>query len=99
MRPVRLARQREELWAIRHRRELLAYARIPSPLTRESVMPSIDQIVEAVESGEYLGFCLECGAEHDGCEPDAREYECRECGARAVYGAEECLLMGVGENP
>ena len=31
------------------------------------------------------GFCTACGA-------DARGYECEECGAHAVYGAEELLL-------
>ena len=55
-------------------------------------MPSLDQIVEAVESGEYMGFCVECGAEVDGVEPDARHYQCPECGKRAVYGAEELLM-------
>ena len=34
------------------------------------------QIVEAVESGEYVGFCAACGAEHDGIEPDAEHYLC-----------------------
>jgi hypothetical protein len=40
------------------------------------------------------GYCLKCGAEAFGCEPDARGYSCEECEAPAVYGAEECLLMG-----
>ena len=38
------------------------------------------------------GFCTACGAEAEGCEPDAREYECESCGEPAVYGAEELLL-------
>ena len=41
-----------------------------------------------------MGFCLECGAEAYGVEPDARNYECEECGAKKVFGAEEVLLMG-----
>lgn len=40
------------------------------------------------------GFCAACGADADNCEPDARGYECEECGATAVYGAEEFLFMG-----
>jgi hypothetical protein len=36
----------------------------------------IDIIVAAVESDESLGFCLECGTEHAGIEPDARRYHC-----------------------
>lgn len=39
------------------------------------------------------GFCLECGLEHYGMEPDARECECESCGERRVFGAEEILLM------
>jgi len=53
---------------------------------------SQDRIVRAVESGEMIGFCKECGHEQDGCEPDARNYPCDRCGAKAVYGAEECLI-------
>ncbi len=40
------------------------------------------------------GYCLACHAEAYGVEPDAREYECENCGAPKVYGAEELLLMG-----
>lgn len=57
---------------------------------------SLDRVMEAVESGESVGFCLACGSEAYGVEPDAREYECEECGARKVYGAEEVLFMVVG---
>lgn len=50
--------------------------------------------VEAEMFGrENPGFCLACGADADGCEPDAREYECESCGERKVYGAAEVLLM------
>tara|TARA_R110000744_G_scaffold56359_12_gene118932 strand:+ start:1117 stop:1329 length:213 start_codon:yes stop_codon:yes gene_type:complete len=56
-----------------------------------------DRVCEAVESQtfglENPGFCIECGADHDGCEPDAEKYECYDCGAMAVYGAEQLLLM------
>ena len=45
-------------------------------------------------SEHYLGFCRACGAEKEGCEPDARKYECEECGRMLVYGAEEYALMG-----
>lgn len=54
---------------------------------------SIDQVLVALEEDNYLGFCLACGYEQDGCEPDAKEYKCEECGERKVYGAEECLIM------
>lgn len=41
------------------------------------------------------GICLSCGAEREGCEPDARNYECHECGEHRVFGAEE-VMMTVG---
>ena len=43
------------------------------------------------------GYCVECKEEAYGVEPDARKYTCDSCGASAVYGAEELLLMGVIE--
>lgn len=51
-----------------------------------------NRIMEAVQNDEDVGFCLACGAENDGVEPDARRYECEECGARKVYGAQELLI-------
>lgn len=57
---------------------------------------STDRIAAAVERGmtslDNPGFCIACGEDADGCEPDARGYECESCGKRAVYGAEELLL-------
>ncbi len=38
------------------------------------------------------GFCTSCGEEAEGCEPDARGYECESCGERAVCGAEELMM-------
>jgi Zn finger protein HypA/HybF involved in hydrogenase expression len=38
------------------------------------------------------GFCIACGAEADGVEPDARRYKCESCGSKQVYGADELLL-------
>ena len=52
----------------------------------------IDRAMEIVEADEYLGLCLDCGAEKDCCEPDARKYTCDECGEQKVYGAQEILL-------
>ena len=57
-----------------------------------------DRIAEAVErnmrSLDNPGFCLICGHEQDGCEPDACNYECDACGAEQVFGAQELLFMG-----
>ena len=43
---------------------------------------------------ENPGFCLACGADADGCEPDARKLPCEHCEERAVYGAAEVQIMG-----
>ena len=57
-----------------------------------------DAIIDACERRETSldnpGFCVRCGFESNGCEPDARRYECEDCGERTVYGAEELLMMG-----
>lgn len=43
------------------------------------------------------GICVACGNVQEGCEPDAREYECEECGKPKVYGVEEAILQGLVE--
>jgi hypothetical protein len=54
-----------------------------------------DRILEAVQADDNLGFCLACGEEAYGVEPDARRYPCEACGAKQVYGAEELMIMVV----
>ncbi len=39
-----------------------------------------------------LGYCLICGCEAGGVEPDARNYTCESCGAEQVFGAQELLM-------
>ena len=55
--------------------------------------PSFQWIQENAEGS--TGFCLACGNEQEGVEPDACKYECEACGAMKVYGAEELGLMGL----
>ena len=63
----------------------------------QSITP--DRVLLAVEEGmlglDDQGFCIECGEDAYEVEPDARKYECESCGAKAVYGAQELLLMTV----
>ena len=54
---------------------------------------TLEQIEPAME--DLVGFCTTCGAEKDMCEPDARNYECDECGEYEVFGAEMLLHMGL----
>lgn len=62
------------------------------------VHPSVteERVIAACERGRLTlddpGICILCGADADGVEPDAREYECDVCGEYGVYGAEELLL-------
>jgi hypothetical protein len=45
-----------------------------------------------MQSLDNPGFCIKCGEDAEGVEPDAREYECEHCGEAAVYGADELLM-------
>lgn len=54
----------------------------------------IEELHAAILADDYTGFCLSCGNEQSGCEPDARKYKCDVCDERTVYGAEEILIMG-----
>lgn len=64
-----------------------------------AVNPKITEevLAEACERGmtdlDNPGFCIACGLEAEGVEPDARKYKCESCGALAVYGAEELVIM------
>jgi hypothetical protein len=58
---------------------------------------TIDRVEDACMRQETTldnpGFCMDCGAEVEGCEPDARGYDCEVCDAKGtVYGAMEVAL-------
>lgn len=67
----------------------------------EPIHPTVTEqrVIEAVRrynaSLDNPGICLACGEDADGCEPDARGYECESCGEPRVFGAEELLLAGM----
>lgn len=55
-----------------------------------------DEYLEAVDAME--GFCLVCkDFTRSMVEGDAEKYECPACEKHAVYGTENCLMMGVFE--
>ncbi|MDE1905784.1 MAG: hypothetical protein KGH75_04970 [Rhodospirillales bacterium] len=62
------------------------------------IHPSVTQkrVMEAAyrrhDTLDNPGICLLCGADAEGVEPDAQEYECEVCGEASVYGAEELLM-------
>lgn len=53
---------------------------------------TIEEYEELLENSQ--GVCLACGAWRDCTEPDARDYDCEECGETQVYGPDELLVMG-----
>ncbi len=66
---------------------------MPESTSKPKPKVTLEQIMAAVEADDNSGFCIACGAEAYGVEPDARQYQCESCGAHQVYGAEELLLM------
>jgi len=54
---------------------------------------NFEQVMTAVSSGDYIGFCIKCGTKHMNIEPDARRYTCKKCNLPKVFGAQEILLM------
>ena len=55
----------------------------------------LDRIIAAIEADNMTGFCVACGEEAYGVEPDAEGYTCESCGKRQVFGAEELLIRTV----
>jgi len=70
---------------------------LKSSNNKMKIHPSItlDQIMSAVDEDDNIGFCIFCGAEHDGVEPDARNNKCEQCGNTEVFGAAEILIQVV----
>lgn len=58
-------------------------------LTDEMIMEACERRLSSLDSP---GFCLICGNEADGVEPDARNYECEACGSEFVFGCEELMM-------
>ena len=58
---------------------------------------TLERVLEAVEPQHTTldnpGFCIRCGADAEGVEPDVRRCTCEACGVQGVYGAEELLIM------
>ena len=60
----------------------------------ESITPERlnDAVARRMFTLDNPGFCKACGEECMGCEPDARNYHCDNCGADEVFGADELLI-------
>jgi hypothetical protein len=76
---------------------------IPNMTTKTIVSDKGNKYIIPVVSAEEMeqimfgmdspGWCLTCGEEVDGVEPDASKYLCECCGQRKVYGMEQLLIM------
>lgn len=60
---------------------------------RTLCVPSIERLAELAKDDDG-GFCINCGEEAHGVEPDASKYRCEHCGQNMVYGAEQMVLLG-----
>lgn len=65
------------------------FAHIHPSITAERVTEAVERECTTLDNP---GFCLACGAEAEGVEPDAEQYACDSCGEAAVYGAAEILV-------
>jgi len=63
--------------------------KIHASITADRVMLAVQRRLTTLDNP---GFCLACGEDQDGCEPDARNYRCESCGALMVFGAEDLLM-------
>lgn len=68
---------------------------IVSDKGNEYILPvmSEDEMRDVMFGMGGRGWCLTCGEEVDGVEPDARRYHCECCDKKTIYGYEELLMM------
>ena len=59
-----------------------------------NILPTFEELEAIITGSNVEGFCLSCGNQQYGVEPDAREYVCDKCGSNKVFGAEELIMMG-----
>lgn len=64
--------------------------KIHESITEARVLEACER---ASKTTDNPGFCVRCGADAEGVEPDAERYMCEECDRPGVYGAEQLLLL------
>lgn len=67
----------------------MARIKMHSSITADRIMEACERRMTTLDNP---GFCIACGNEQEGCEPDMRKGECENCGSNSVYGAEELLM-------
>jgi len=63
--------------------------KIHASITQEMVLDAVKRQMFGLDNP---GFCVACGEESEGCEPDATNYPCDYCDKRQVFGAEELMM-------
>lgn len=86
----------EWLRACRDDQRLLVCTGVDVTGCRQYEPADLDAITDAIARDDGTGICESCGHEQAGCEPDARNYRCENCGKFSVYGAEEMLFRRIG---
>lgn len=61
-------------------------------------VPDFEWVEEAMHSDDSLGWCIACGDEAYGVEPDAERYCCEGCGEHAVFGAGNLVVCELFEG-
>jgi len=59
------------------------------------VFQSESDLMDHLMADDSVGFCIRCGHEHHGIEPDVDNAKCKECGNNGVFGVEELLVRGL----
>lgn len=57
--------------------------------------PQLGVDIDESDIDDNIGWCLACGAQEDGVEPDACKLRCSCCDKPKVYGLSELALMGL----
>jgi len=67
-----------------------ARKRLKNPPLHESI--TNDRVINAITADDNIGFCIYCGADQSGVEPDAENYNCESCNQPGVCGAENLFI-------
>lgn len=62
---------------------------LPSNVSEEEILSLVEGEMFGLDND---GICQACGNIQGGCEPDAQNYECEDCGKMEVFGAAEYLF-------
>jgi len=56
---------------------------------------NLQKLLKHCKDDDDSGYCLACGEEAYGVDPDARKATCESCKAPKVYGCQELILMSL----